>query len=102
MDKTPFNVAISFFLLRLCPFAIHLWTVWLCYEHWGIAWAIAALIVPVGAEVVVLVACFAWGAWYYALALASYLILRRILTALGSETYALLRSFETKIKDSAN
>jgi hypothetical protein len=55
-------------------FALHIWTCYLFFNHWGGFWGIAAFFFPFLCELVALVACFFWGAWFYILAVILWLI----------------------------
>ena len=56
-------------LLGICgALALHAWTVYLFYTHWGAFYAIMAFLTPPLGELVALVACFWWNAWFYVLA----------------------------------
>ena len=54
--------------------ALHCWTAYLFFEHWGIFWAFAAFCMPFLAEAAVFIACFSWGMWFYSLAIATWIV----------------------------
>jgi len=58
--------------LYLGGFALHIWTAYLYYTHWGTFWAIAAFIFPFFAEAGAAVFCFGWGVWFYIISIAAW------------------------------
>ena len=55
--------------------ALHIWTCFLVYYHWGEFCALLAFFSPFFSEAVVLVACFWWGVWFYSVAVVLLLTL---------------------------
>lgn len=74
------SMVLGFLLVIGGGLAIHIWTTYLFYEHWGTSenwsrlWAIIAFVSPFLAESVALVACFWWGVWFYILAIGVWFL----------------------------
>ncbi len=54
--------------------ALHLWTAYLFYQHWGFFLGVLAFLLPPFSEIAAGIACFYWHQWYYVLAVIAGLV----------------------------
>lgn len=71
-------------LAWLGPMALHVWTAYLIYEHWGLFWGVCGFLTPPVAEVVTAIAAFFWGMWFYILVIAMIPFVFGIVGVFGS------------------
>jgi len=57
-----------------CGTAIHFWSAYLAWRHWGVGWGIATLAVPGIGDIVAIVAAFWWGEWAYLALVAVWIV----------------------------